>query len=74
MSFQLLIEHLLVFLSLKGGCIGSYESKLVKMSHCCKSHVVAYFVFVYCNKLAPGTISLIIDQALGDEMKLKCVF
>ena len=29
-----LTEQRLQFLSLKGGCIGLYESKLVKMPHC----------------------------------------
>ena len=38
---MLLIEHHLEFLSLKGGCTGSSESKLFKMTHCWKSHVAA---------------------------------
>ena len=29
------------FISLKGGCTGSYESSFVKMPHCWKSHVAA---------------------------------
>ena len=33
------------FLSLKGGCRGSSESKLVKMSNCWKSHVMAQIIF-----------------------------
>ena len=33
MSVKLLTEHHLEFLSLKGGCIGSSESTLVKMPH-----------------------------------------
>ena len=41
MIVKLLTEHHLEFLSLKGGCRGSSESKLVKMSHCWKSHVMA---------------------------------
>ena len=41
MSVKLLTEHNLEFLSLKGGCTGSSESKLVKMPHCWKSHVTA---------------------------------
>ena len=41
MTVQLLTEHHLEFLSLKGGCTGSSESTLVKMPHCWKSHVVA---------------------------------
>ena len=35
------------FLSLKGGCTGSFESIHVKMSHCWKSHVAAYFYHTY---------------------------
>ena len=38
MSVRLLTEHHLEFLSLKGGCIGSYESTFVKLPHCWKSH------------------------------------
>ena len=33
MSVKLLTEHRLEFVSLKGGCIGSSESTLVKMRH-----------------------------------------
>ena len=40
---KLLTGHRLEFLSLKGGCIGSSESTLVKMPHCWKSHVKAHF-------------------------------
>ena len=41
MIVKLLIEHYLEFLSLKGGCRGSSESTLVKMSNCWKSHALA---------------------------------
>ena len=41
MGVKLLTEHHLEFLSLKGGCIGSSESTLVKMSNCWKSHAAA---------------------------------
>ena len=41
MSVKLLIEFNLVFLSLAGGCTGSSESTLVKMTDCWKSHVTA---------------------------------
>ena len=41
MSVKLLTKHNLEFLSLKGGCRGSSESTLVKMSNCWKSHVAA---------------------------------
>ena len=35
-------EHHLEFLSLKGGCTGSSESALVKISNCWKSHAEAH--------------------------------
>ena len=41
MLVKLLTEHHLEFLSLKGLCKGSYESTLVKILHCLKSHSVA---------------------------------
>ena len=34
MSVKLLTEHLLEFVSSKGGCTGSSESTLVRMPHC----------------------------------------
>ena len=45
MIVKLLTEHHLEFLSLKGGCTGSYVSTLVKMPHCWKSHAVAQMYF-----------------------------
>ena len=42
MAVELLTEHHLEFLSLKGGCTGLSESRLVKMPHCLKSHVTAH--------------------------------
>ena len=42
MIVKLLTEHHLEFLSLKGGCRGSSESTLVKMSICWKSHATAH--------------------------------
>ena len=45
MIVKLLTEHHLEFLSLKGGCRGSSESTLVKMSNCRKSHAVAHMTF-----------------------------
>ena len=49
MIVKLLTEHHFEFLSLKGGCRGSSESTLVKMSNCRKSHAAAHF------ELIPGT-------------------
>ena len=42
MSVKLLSEQRLESLSLKGGCTGSSESTLVKISHCWKAHVTAH--------------------------------
>ena len=39
---MLLTEQHLEFLGLKGGCTGSSESTLVKMTHCWKPHVTAH--------------------------------
>ena len=44
MIVKLLTEHHLEFLSLTGGCGGSSESTLVKMSHCWKPHSTAHMV------------------------------
>ena len=44
MIVKLLTEHPLEFLSLKGGCGGSSESTLVKMSNCWKSHAAAQII------------------------------
>ena len=46
-TVKLLTEHHLEFLSLKGGGIGSYESTLIKMPHCLKSHVMAHMLAVH---------------------------
>ena len=41
LSVKLLTEHHFKFLSFRG-CTGSSESTLVKMPHCCKSHLTAH--------------------------------
>ena len=46
MFVKLLTEHHLEFLSLKGGCRGSSDSTLVKMSDCWKSHAAAHMVIL----------------------------
>ena len=45
MSVELLTEHHLEFLSLKGGCRGSSESTFDKMSNRWKSHAAAHISF-----------------------------
>ena len=42
MIVKLLTEHHLEFLSSKGGCRGSSESTLVRMSNCWKSRALAH--------------------------------
>ena len=46
MIVKLLTERHLEFLSLKGGCRGSSESTLVKVSNCWKSHALAQLVYL----------------------------
>ena len=45
MIVKLLTEHHLEFLSSKGGCRGSSESTLVRMSNCWKSRALAQMAF-----------------------------
>ena len=49
MIVKLLTEHHLEFRRLKGGCRGSSESTLVKMSNCLKSHAAAQYDIVFFN-------------------------
>ena len=46
MTVKLLTKHHLEFLSLKGGCRGSFGSTTVKMPHCLKSHVTTHLIFL----------------------------
>ena len=56
MTVKLLTENHLEFLSLKGGCTGSNESTLVKMSHCWKSHVAAH---IYLSSINGTTCKIV---------------
>ena len=53
MIVKLLTEHHFEFLSLKGGCRGSSESTLVKMSNCWNSHAAAHIIYDCCIKCLP---------------------
>ena len=44
MIVKQLTEHHLELLSLKGGCRGSSESTLIKMSNCWKSRAAAHMI------------------------------
>ena len=57
MNVKLLTEHYLEFLSLKGGCTGSYESTLVKLTHCWKSHATAHITITHCRLKTSQKIS-----------------
>ena len=52
MIVQLLTEHHMEFLSLKGGCRGLCESSLVKMLNCWKSHAVAQIECKKCQEIS----------------------
>ena len=54
MIVKLLTEHHLEFLSLNGGCTGSSESTLVKMSYCWKSHTSAQMYVLFCFLCVSG--------------------
>ena len=57
MIVKLLTEHLLEFLSLKGGCRGSYESTHAKMPHCWKSHALALNCICFVFSGIPGVLN-----------------
>ena len=65
MCVELLNEHRLEFLSLKGGCTGLSESTLVKMPHCWKSYVAAHIV----SDLEQSGLSL----TLYETQKIGCL-
>ena len=58
MSVNLLTEHNLEFLSLKGSCRGSSESTHVKMPHCWESHATAHIQFHLSFRMANRRIGL----------------
>ena len=61
MIVKLLTENFLEFLRLKVGCTGSYESTLVKMPHCWKTHVTAQIYHDYRLMKMNRCMSLIDD-------------
>ena len=77
MSFKLLTEHHLGFLSLKGGYTCSSEYIRVRMQHCWKSHVMAQMVLLIKvgSSIWPGhyinqtfLISLISEKLTGSNV------
>ena len=59
MIVKLLTEHHLEFLSLTGGCGGSSESTLVKMSNCWKSQSTAHII-ILCARIKVNQPALLI--------------
>ena len=60
MSVKLLTKHDLEVLSLTGGCRGSSESTLVKMSNCWKSHALAHYnQFFHGQRFVTGSHNVI---------------
>ena len=57
MTVELLTEHHLEGLSLKGGYTGSSESSFVKMPHCWKSHVPAQMITLRYSLLKFQTLT-----------------
>ena len=58
------------FLSLKGGYTGSFESTLVKMSHCWKSRVTAHLSCVFQSHSSverAGLIAAVKMRKLGTD-------
>ena len=67
MSVKLLTEHVLEFLSLKGGCRGSSKTTLVKMPHCWKSHVTAHLFLVEYTGLGVSYDGHLQQQVSGTQ-------
>ena len=72
MIVKLLTEHHLEFLSLKGGCRGSSESTLVKMSHCWKSHALAQISEVDLGRGKLFTASIVSVDSLYLSVCVYC--
>ena len=69
MTVKLLTEHHLEFLSLKGGCKGLFESTLVKMPPCWKSHVAAH---LSDNLVSVPSIKAL-NRKIADRYKCRCM-
>ena len=70
MIVKLLSEHHFEFLSLRGGCRGSSESKHVKMPHCWKSHALALNNSIVLLAVATAvllTVAVYIQGALQND-------
>ena len=69
MAVKLLVKLHLKFLSLKGCCTGSFESTLVKMTHCWKSHAEAQLLT--CFDFICSTLKAILSSSKGQPPETK---
>ena len=69
MSVKLLTEHYLEFLSLKGGCRGSSEPTLVKMSIVDNLMPGSYNTLVYYDKLNIQWSLLLVSAKITNSFK-----
>ena len=68
MSVMILTELHLEFQGLKGGGTGSSESTLVKMPHCCKSHVTAHLIVVVIIRINTINQNIVYHMTAGSEI------
>ena len=66
MTVELLSQHHMEFLSLKGDCTGPSESTHVKMPHCWKSHALANYVI---NSISTGMLWQKVKQVYNDGVQ-----
>ena len=71
MTVKLLTEHHLEFLSLKGGCRGSYESTHIKMPHCTRLKLLirSFLLKGMSNSIHEASASVFKDIIASPKMK-----
>ena len=74
MIVKLLTEHHLEFLSLTGGCRGSSQSTLVKMSNCWKSHAAAHLINPQIKELKILFFNLHDVMKTVDRVKFRFIY
>ena len=72
LSVKLITEYHLEFLSWKGGCKGSSKSTLVKMPHCCKSHVTAHLSLVWEPQHYDISVAYTQDAPIQTHTDISC--
>ena len=73
MTPRLRTEQHLEFLSLKGGCTGSFESTRVKMPHCWKSHATAQSIYGSAHEIFEHVLSLSSNEGSCEFLFLMCL-